>query len=45
MAAGGLIEECPGPDADRKRSLYRITDTGRLALRLAQIQSGHPLVT
>lgn len=45
MTAAGLIEECPGPDADRKRSLYRITDAGRLALRLAQIQSGHPLVT
>ncbi len=45
MAAGGLIEECPGPDADRKRSLYRITDAGSLALRLAQIRSGHPRVT
>jgi DNA-binding MarR family transcriptional regulator len=45
MAAGGLIEECPGPDAGRKRSLYRITEAGRLALRLAQIQSGHPRVT
>lgn len=45
MAAGGLIEECPGPGADRKRSLYRITEAGRFALRLAQIQSGHPRVT
>jgi hypothetical protein len=45
MAAGGLIEEFPGPDADRKRGLYRITESGRLALRLAQIQSGQPRVT
>lgn len=45
MAAGGLIEECPGPDADRKRMQYRITAAGSLALRLAQIQSGQPLVT
>ena len=45
MAAGGLIEECPDPDADRKRMRYRITAAGSLALRLAQIQSGQPLVT
>lgn len=45
MAAGGLIEERAGPDEDRKRMLYCITEAGRLALRLTQIQSGQPLVT
>lgn len=45
MTAAGLIEECHGPDADRKRMKYRITAAGSLALRLAQIKSGHPRVT
>lgn len=45
MTAAGLIEVCPHPGADRKRSLYRITAAGDLALRLAQLQSRQPLVT
>ncbi|PKG33282.1 hypothetical protein, partial [Methanoregula sp.] len=45
MAAGGLIEECPGPDADRKRMRYRITAAGSLALRLAQIKAAQVPVT
>lgn len=45
MTAAGLIEERPVPGAGRKRSLYRITAAGDLALRLAQLQSRQPLVT
>ena len=45
MTTAGLIEMRPGPVADRKRNLYRITAAGDLALRLAQLQSRQPLIT
>ncbi len=45
MIAAGLIEECSGPGTNRKRTKYRITTTGRLALQLAQLKSHQPLVT
>ena len=45
MVAADLIEECTGPEAYRKRSWYRITPSGELALRLAQVQTRQPHVT
>ena len=45
MVAAGLIEECAGPETHRKRRCYRITASGDLALRLAQLQSQQPHVT
>jgi hypothetical protein len=42
MVAAGLIEEGTGPEENRKEKFYRITPSGVLSLRLAELQSRKP---
>jgi hypothetical protein len=42
MVAAGLIEEGAGPEDNRKEKYYRITPSGELSLRLAELQPRKP---